>query len=172
VRQATDAAVRTAENKGVEILPFPVPGQPFPFTITDVNGEKLKSLDLRGKIVLIDCWATWCTPCLSQIPKLKVLYDEYHARGLEIIGVSFDQDGEAARNAYKRMDVAWKLVLVPSDDDVRELWRAANGVAALPRLFLLDRDGILLADLPLDGDTMPTEARLEQRLKSLFSHTR
>ena len=69
----SELMTRPAREAGLEPLPIPVDGQPYTFSITTTDDRTLRSDDLRGKVVLIDCWATWCMPCMVKMPKLKEL---------------------------------------------------------------------------------------------------
>src|SRR5262249_34011196 len=98
-------AFQDAQAAGVEVMPMPEIGKAYDFTLTAMDGSKLRAADLRGKVVLIDCWATWCTPCMAKMPKLKELYAKYHAAGLEIVGVNWDKDAAKAEEARKRLEL-------------------------------------------------------------------
>jgi RNA polymerase sigma factor (sigma-70 family) len=142
---ANDAAERL-RKLGVEVLPAAEIGRIYDFSLTTLDGKKIRAQDLRGKVVLIDCWATWCSPCMAKMPALKDLYAQYHKDGLEIVGVSFDHDAKRARKAIEKEGLAWPQVLAPTDEDERGKWSVAAGIESLPRLFVLDRDGILRSD--------------------------
>jgi RNA polymerase sigma factor (sigma-70 family) len=147
---ANEAAVR-ARKAGVEVPPFPIVGKGYDFTLTAMDGKKVRARDLRGKVVLIDCWATWCSPCMAKMSKLKELYEEHHKEGLEIVGLCFDQDAQKARKAIKRLGLGWTQVLVPAEEKAREFWAEAAGIESLPRLLLIGRDGVLRADCGPDA---------------------
>src|SRR6202007_1273589 len=67
------------------------PGTAFPdFTENDVNGNPLSISKYKGKVVLVDFWATWCPPCIAELPEIQKLYTTYHSQGLEIVGVNAD----------------------------------------------------------------------------------
>jgi thiol-disulfide isomerase/thioredoxin len=104
----------------------------------------------KGKVVLIDGWATSCPPCMTKMPELRELYRRYQAEGFEIIGINFDQALENARQAIAEHELKWPQVYVPSDDRTRELWYKASSLANLPRLILLDREGVVRADIQPD----------------------
>ena len=141
-------AMRKVHEAGIEILPRPEVGKPFAFRLTSSDGKPLTSAGLKGKVVLIDCWATWCTPCMAKMPDLKALYARHHADGLEVIGVNFDQDKDRknTRATIQRLGLPWPEFFVPDDEHGRELWEEATGITGLPRLLLIDRDGILRWD--------------------------
>jgi thiol-disulfide isomerase/thioredoxin len=142
-RLAAREAQQRAKNANLEVLSWPEPGEAYSFTLTTVDGQKVRSAELKGKVVLIDCWATWCSPCMALMPELKALYAKWHGRGLEIIGISLDRDVETMRKTCKSQDLTWPQVYVPEDERIRELWHEASGIRSIPRLLLMDRDGIL-----------------------------
>ncbi len=148
VRRAAKAAasvraMQAARDAGVEILPLPEVGKPFEFSLTDTKGRVIRSAELKGKVVLIDCWAGWCSPCMAKMPQLKEHYKRRHGDGFEVIGVNFDHTRARAEELVKTVDLPWAEVYVPEDDRTRELWADGPGITSLPRLFLIDRAGIL-----------------------------
>jgi RNA polymerase sigma factor (sigma-70 family) len=151
-REAARAARALALKEGLEVLPYPEVGQTFAFSLTTTDGKKVQAQDLRGKVVVIDCWASWCAPCISQMPKVQELSRKWRKDGLELIGVSFDNDLASMLKVCNRMGLDWPQVLVPSDAKQRELWQTASGIGTIPRLLVIDRQGILRADNPTDLD--------------------
>ena len=140
------AAFRELKAAGVEALSYPVVGERCDFELTSLDGQKIRSKDLRGKIVLLDFWAKWCGPCMAKMPKLKDTYQKLNSRGFEIIGLNHDYSLKDARRAIADQKLPWANVLAPSDEDHRKLWSEATGTGSLPRLLLIDRDGILRAE--------------------------
>jgi len=132
-----------AKKNGIELLPWPEVGQPYSFTLTSLDGRKIRSQDLKGKVVLLDCWATWCSPCVALLPELKDHYEKWHKDGLEIIGITLDQKPETAQKLCEKRGYAWPQVWVPNDESTRELWAKSAGISSIPRVFLIDREGIL-----------------------------
>lgn len=148
---ASAKALAQAKAEGILVLPRPRVGAPFAFTLKTTDGRIIDTRDLKGKVVLVDCWATWCTPCMAKMPRLKALYEARHPGGLEIVGVNFDNDLEVARKTLKTLALPWPEVFVPTDEHTRELWGTGTGIESLPRLLLIDRQGVLRYDGGPDG---------------------
>jgi RNA polymerase sigma factor (sigma-70 family) len=147
-RLAAREAREQARKAGVEVLPWPEVGKEYPVTLTTIDGRKLGPADFRGKVVVIQCWAVWCSPCMAKMAELKRLYERWHEEGLEILGVSLDRDAATVRKVCKEQGLGWPQVLAPADGKGRVLWEQAAGIEAIPRVFLLDREGRLQADTP------------------------
>ncbi len=143
---ASAAAAIEASAAGLQPLPLPVVGQPYEFDLLGVDGQRIESQSVLGKVVLIDCWATWCTPCMKKMPALKLMYERWHEAGLDIVGVNFDQDAGKAQEVVADLKLPWPQVRVPSDVDSRRLWWEVSSISTLPRLLVVDRRGILAAD--------------------------
>jgi len=107
------------------------------FTLTDANGSKVKLADYRGKVVLLNFWATWCGPCQVEIPWFQDFEKQYKSRGFEVLGVSMDEDGWSAVKPYiAEHKLNYRVLL--GDDSVSQLY---GGLDALPTTFIIDRDG-------------------------------
>jgi RNA polymerase sigma factor (sigma-70 family) len=159
---AASHALREARAGGIEILPRPEVGKPFAFSLTDTKGRVIRSTDLKGKVVLVDCWAGWCNPSMAKMPRLKAVYERRHADGFEVIGVNFDKDRARADKLVKTLGLPWAEVYVPNDDRTRSLWADGPGISGLPRVFLIDREGILR----WQGKPEGLEERIDAMLKS------
>jgi len=106
------------------------------FSITDITGKTMSSADWRGKVVLVNFWATWCPPCRAEIPDLIALQEKYKEK-LVILGLSEDEDGVEVVKKYAA-DHKINYVIAMSTPEVRKLFPE---VMALPSTFVLDRDG-------------------------------
>ena len=110
------------------------------FSVKDLQGREISSADLRGKVVLIDFWATWCQPCKKEMPGYQKLFDRYGPQGFVVIGFKFDtmQDTEDPIRFARKIGVHYPLA-VASDD----LKLKFGGIEGLPTTMLYDRQGIL-----------------------------
>lgn len=119
---------------------FPRPAPPF--EVRELSGKAITSESLKGKVVLLDFWATWCKPCIKSMPELQSLHDRYAARGLVVLGVSIDVGGTAK---VKKHLAAKKFTYpIAMDSEKQPAWEA-YGVKAVPAAFLLDREGRIVA---------------------------
>ncbi|MCL6546619.1 MAG: TlpA family protein disulfide reductase [Bryobacteraceae bacterium] len=107
------------------------------FALKDVNGATVRLSDYRGKVVLLNFWATWCGPCKIEIPWFIEFEQKHKDRGFAVLGISMDDGGwEVVRPFLARMKVNYRTLM--GDETVAELY---GGVASLPTSFLIDREG-------------------------------
>ncbi len=112
------------------------------FTLSDVNGQKVQLADYKGKVVLLDFWATWCGPCKVEIPWFMEFEQTYKNKGFAVLGVSMDDDGWTVVKPYiAQLKVNYRIVL--GNDKVGELY---GGVDSLPTTFLIDRQGKIASE--------------------------
>ncbi len=120
-------------------------GQPAPeIDLKTPEGKNIKLSSLKGKVVLLDFWASWCGPCRMEMPNVVAAYKKYKDRGFEIYSVSLDRDGNAWRNAINGLGMTWEsnvsdLKFWQSDAAVR------YGINSIPAAYLLDRNGVIVA---------------------------
>ena len=110
------------------------------FSLQDINAHPLELANYRGKVVLLNFWATWCTPCRAEIPNFVQWQDSYGPQGLQIIGISMDDGPQPVREFYQQFKMNYP-VAVGTD----KLAQSFGGVLGLPVSFLIDRDGKIAA---------------------------
>jgi peroxiredoxin len=111
------------------------------FALKDADGRTVRLSDYRGKVVLLDFWATWCGPCKIEIPWFMEFERKYRDRGFAVLGVSMDEEGwDAVKPFVADLAVNYRILL--GDDKVAENY---DGVEALPTTFLIDRGGKIAA---------------------------
>jgi peroxiredoxin len=127
--------------------------------LPSVTGDTIKLSSLKGKVVLLDFWASWCGPCRASNKDLVKLYSKYKSKGFEILGVSLDDEKTKWKNAIKQDKINWLQV---NDNGGWEAKTAAAwNINSIPTSFLIDKDGRLLA-MDLEGK------ELEKALKYLI----
>ena len=105
-------------------------------SVTDVNGNQLRTAQYKGKVLLVNFWAAWCTPCAEEVPQFIALERKYHDQGLQVIGFSVDDDVQELRDFTRKYGINYPVA--PSDFAIAE---AFGGVFGLPTTLVIDRDG-------------------------------
>jgi peroxiredoxin len=122
-----------------------------------VDGNKINLADYRGKVVLLDFWATWCPPCMAELPNLKKTYETYHAKGFEIIGVSGDRGRKPLVETIANEGMTWPNLF---DREQENSLLQAFKIRAFPTIYLLDQEGKIVG-MDLRGEELAREvARL------------
>jgi peroxiredoxin len=127
------------------------------WSLKDVDGKTVKSADFKGKVVILDFWATWCGPCSAEIPGFIALQKQYEKQGLVVIGVSVDEGGAAVVKKFmQKLDMSYPVVLA---DEKTE--QAFGGVEAIPTTFIIDREGRIVKKHPgfTDKDEFENEIK-------------
>jgi peroxiredoxin len=115
-----------------------VPNMPAPaFTLKDLNGKSISLADLRGKIIVLNFWATWCPPCREEIPDFVEFYNQNKATGLEIVGVSVDNIPAAQVQAFVNKNKMTYPVAMFTEKIVRDY----GPIDAIPTTFIIDKTG-------------------------------
>jgi len=129
------------------------------FALADLQGSRVALKDYRGKVVLLNFWATWCSPCQLEMPRFVVWQKEYAAQGLQIVGISMDDDPAPVRSLSARIKLNYPVVM--GDEKIGELY---GGILGLPVTYLIGRDGEVLAEYRGETDLNA----MEERLKALL----
>jgi thiol-disulfide isomerase/thioredoxin len=129
-----------SQAKEAVIAPGEIGSRLPDFSVKDLQGRGISSADLRGKVVLIDFWATWCQPCKKEMPGYQKLVEQYGSRGFAVVGFKFDTmtDTEDPVRLAKKMRVSYPLAVASE-----ELKQKFGGIEGLPTTMLYDREGIL-----------------------------
>jgi thiol-disulfide isomerase/thioredoxin len=106
--------------------------------LEDVDGNRLTLADSAGKVRLVDFWATWCPPCVKEMPVFKELHETYGERGLVIVGLSSDESAEIVRDFVRENEIPWANAVVT--DEVLVAWK----VAGLPQTYIVGPDGTIV----------------------------
>jgi thiol-disulfide isomerase/thioredoxin len=123
-----------------------------------LSGGEFDWSKYRGKVVLVDFWATWCGPCRASIPHLKKLYEQYHEKGFEIVAPSLDRSSEPLVEYVKEQEIRWPIIFNGEEPSPTADY---YGVMAIPTTILVGSDGRVIA-------MNPSKADLEQKLESLL----
>lgn len=126
----------SAEKPGRVDVGLPVPS----YSTVTLAGDSVSLADQRGKVVLLNVWATWCHPCRDEIPELRELQKKYEGRGFEVVGVSVDADGndEGIKSFMKEFEMTYPIWRDP-DERVSTQFL----VFGVPATFLIDKQGVL-----------------------------
>lgn len=130
------------------------------FELRDLNGQMLDLARYRGKVVLLNFWATWCAPCQIEMPTFSRWQSQYGSQGLQIIGISMDDDAAPARKLVNRMKLTYPVAM----GDAR-LGRRYGGVLGLPLTLLIDRSGVVRARFQGETDSTAIEQQMKVLLK-------
>jgi len=108
------------------------------FTLPDLNGKVAKLGELRGKVVLVDFWATWCDPCMKELPELEKLYQQFTAQGVVVVGVSIDKERKNAQELVTRLKLKFPVLHDP-EGKVAEVYDPPK----MPTSYVIDRQGVV-----------------------------
>ncbi len=137
--------------------PYPAPA----FSLKDLSGKTVSLADYKGKVVLVDFWATFCGPCIKAMPKFQKLHDELGPKGFAVLGIATDEEGlPKVAPAVKKIKVQYPILI--SDENT---WRDYN-VETLPSMFLVDRKGQVVKRFGGQTDHKTIEAEIRKLVGS------
>ncbi len=150
---------KSAQNikKTLDLMLAVVVGKPAPkFSAKSPEGKLISLDESLGKVTIVDFWASWCAPCRKENPNVVALYNEYHSKGLNIIGVSLDQDAKKWKDAIAKDNLSWIHVsnLKYWDEPIGKQY----GISSIPATFILDSKGNIVAK-DLRGDALRAKVK-------------
>ena len=139
-----------------------LPGHPMEINGTLLNGKPFDQKTLAGKVVLVDFWATWCGPCVAEIPNVLEQYEKYHKDGFEVVGISLDQEREALEKFVTDQKLPWPILFEePKGEGWQHPLATFYGISGIPTVVLIGRDGNVIT-LDARGE------KLGERLDAIF----
>jgi len=149
-----------AQEEGRKLNAKLAVGTKFPdFAVKDVAGKPLSVANYKGKVVLVDFWATWCGPCVGELPNVLKAYEKHHPKGFEIIGISLDQDEKKLTAFTKEKNMPWQQFF--DGQGWKNALAAKYGIQSIPATYLLDGEGKII------GKNLRGEALEEAVTKAL-----
>ena len=140
-------------------------GKPLPaFELLTANGKPINLSEVKGKVVLVDFWASWCMPCRAAIPHLKELYQKYRTKGFEVVSISIDQNNASWKNAMNKEAMPWQQGIdkYEAGKDASVMMNAL-GIRSVPFAIVLDAAGhVVLIN--------PSAAEINEQLKKIFNN--
>ena len=124
-------------------------GKTLPIMFTALDGQSIDLSQLKGKVVLIDFWATWCGPCVGEVPKVTAAYEKFHSQGFEVIGISFDKDRARLEQFIKENGMPWPQYF--DGKGWENEFGKKYGITSIPTMWLVGKDGKLADVNASDG---------------------
>ncbi len=129
------------------------------FTLTSLDGQTLRLSAFRGRVVLINFWATWCAPCQVEMPVFAAWQRQYGPQGFQVIGISLDDNAAPAHRVVRRLNLNYPVAM--GDERLAARY---GGVLGLPLTFLIDRNGVVQARFQGETDVKRIESRVNALL--------
>jgi len=154
-----DKEIADAAKSGLAMMEMR--NKPLELSFTAVDGSKVDLAELRGKVVLVDFWATWCPPCVEEVPGVVEAYEKFKGQGFEIVGISLDQDKSALEKFTAENKMTWPQFFDGKGWD-NELAKRFQ-IQSVPTMWLLDREGKLADPNPRDRLEQAIQAALDKK---------
>ena len=124
-------------------LYLPGVGDTMDFAFTDLRGSEVDLSKMKGKVILIDFWATWCGPCIAEMPTVIEVYNSYHDKGFDVVGISLDEDKGALKEFIKTNKMPWPQYFDGKGwaNEIAQQY----GIGSIPATFLIGKDGKVVA---------------------------
>jgi thiol-disulfide isomerase/thioredoxin len=137
-----DQYIEIAEMLEATARRLKLPGNPMVITGATLAGEPFQWSKYKGKVVLVDFWATWCGPCLQELPNVLANYKKYHAQGFEVVGISVDENKEQLATFLKEQEIPWTTLFAEEGNQPAARYYNVTGI---PTAILVGRDGKVLS---------------------------
>ena len=160
--QQTEAEAEIKPTQPIaDSTPSTTGGTPAPaFTLQDLDGKNVSLAGLRGKVVVLDFWATWCPPCVKEIPHFVELHEQYKDKGVEIVGISLDDAGISVVKAFvQKYQIKYPILMTDGRVD-----KAFGGISGIPTTFVIDSAGNIRQKYVGYGDKAVFETDIKKLL--------
>jgi thiol-disulfide isomerase/thioredoxin len=136
---ATGGGATSASKPGLEVCDAGAKPANLNFTLKDVNGVDVRLDSFKGKVIVLDFWATWCAPCKVEIPGFVELHEKYKDRGVAVVGIQVQDQPDLLKPFVKQFGMTYPVLVGMGHDDLEEAYASMG----LPTTFIISRDGLI-----------------------------